>query len=100
LLEGLRPSVNHSSLVARLTPIQLTLSHGHPPSRLKVPSLFVRRVLELCPLAKIRSQVHLARVNGFLTETRCGKAGGELTEKARKILSLRPFEMRPVKERR
>jgi len=38
-------------------------------------------------LEKVRSWVHLARANGLLTETSRGKAGGELTALARKILA-------------
>ncbi|HXG71782.1 MAG TPA: hypothetical protein VNJ04_14330 [Gemmatimonadaceae bacterium] len=39
------------------------------------------------PLQRIRSHVHLARTNGFLTETRRGQAGGEMTAKARRLLT-------------
>jgi hypothetical protein len=37
-------------------------------------------------LPLLRSQIHLARKNGFLSEGRQGKAGGELTEKAEQVL--------------
>ncbi len=36
---------------------------------------------------QLRSQIHLARRNGFLTETGQGKAGGELTPKAQRALA-------------
>jgi hypothetical protein len=35
----------------------------------------------------MRSHIHLARKNGFLTETGRGKAGGELTARARRALA-------------
>ncbi len=37
--------------------------------------------------ALMRSHIHLARKNGFLTETGRGKAGGALTAKARRVLA-------------
>lgn len=38
-------------------------------------------------LQLLRSQIHLARKNGFLSEGRQGKAGGSLTDKAERTLS-------------
>lgn len=37
---------------------------------------------------RIRDHVHLARANGFLTQTTRGKVGGELTPKAKRLLNL------------
>jgi hypothetical protein len=39
------------------------------------------------PSKLMRSHINLARRNGFLTETSRGKAGGQLTEKARRTLA-------------
>jgi hypothetical protein len=39
------------------------------------------------PLVRIRSHLHLARANGFLTATSRGRAGGELTTRAREVLA-------------
>ena len=36
---------------------------------------------------QVRSHIHLARANGFLTDTTRGKAGGMITEKAKSELS-------------
>jgi hypothetical protein len=38
-------------------------------------------------LQLLRSQIHLARKNGFLSEGRQGKPGGELTQKAKRALA-------------
>jgi hypothetical protein len=38
------------------------------------------------PIEKMRSHIHLARANGFLTETSRGRAGGEVTAKAWGVL--------------
>ncbi|MCX6544423.1 MAG: hypothetical protein NTV05_08410 [Acidobacteria bacterium] len=44
-------------------------------------------VMRDVPLEQMRSHIHLARKNGFLTKTMRGKAGGELTPKASAELS-------------
>jgi hypothetical protein len=38
------------------------------------------------PIKKMRSHIHLARTGDFLTDTRRGKVGGELTDKAKRVL--------------
>lgn len=38
-------------------------------------------------LSKVRSQIHLARVNGFLSDTTRGAPGGQLTDRAEKVLA-------------
>jgi len=39
------------------------------------------------PVKLLRSQIHYARKNGFLSEVGQGKAGGELTDKAKRVLA-------------
>ena len=41
------------------------------------------------PLVRVRSHIHLARANGFLSDTSRGKAAGKLTAKASEILESR-----------
>lgn len=57
--------------------------------RVRSPTAELAR-LRGVPVVKVRSHIHLARVNGFLTDTSRGKAGGELTKKAINELSRLP----------
>ncbi len=59
---------------------------AHQKSRKPIDQLAVLRGV---PPKRIRSHVHLARANGFLTQTGRGKVGGELTAKARRLLDLK-----------